>query len=196
MADLITLDEFKTDQGLTKGDQDAVYEQLITQVSAIIQAYIGKKFLNGGTVVNEIISLDYDSDVIFLDNYPVESITSLEAFGTVYPYDSTVRLPVPESLYILDKANGKLLRTSGYWPTGKGVIDVTYVMGGASDVTGVPPELKRVAIDLVKYYKQEEYKDSKSLKGATINNNTGSGNSNNPSTNFPPHIQRILDLYK
>lgn len=195
MTNLITLEEYKTDQNLTKADQDAVLEQLITQVSAIINAYIGKSFVAGGTEVNEIISLDYDSDVIFLDNYPVESIVSLESFGPLYPYDSTVRFPVPDTVYILDKEDGRLIRTSGVWNKGQGVISVTYIVGGASDVTEVPAELKRVTIDLVKYYKHEEYKDSKSLKGATINNNTGSGNSNSPSTNFPPHIQRILDLY-
>lgn len=195
MGNLITLEEYKLDQGLNKADKDEQLSILISQVSDIIKKYLNMNLVPSGTEVTEIINLDYDSDTIFLDNYPVANIVSFTALD-LYGVDSTVRLPVPTSTYILDGENGKLLRTAGYWPRGKGILTVTYTVGGPATEEEVSPALKRAAIDLVKYYEKTEYVDSKSIRGTTINNSTGTGNANSPSTNFPPHIQRILDMYR
>jgi len=194
MANLITLDEYKTAKGLQKNDQDGVIETLITNASAIIQTYIGRQLFNNGEPIDEIIGLDYDTNVVFLDQYPVREILSLEALDNSY-YDSTVHFPIAPSSYLLDSKEGKLIRTgrNAYWPQGPNAIKVTYT-AGSLDENGVPPELKQATIDLVTYYMKEEWKDSKSTRGATINNNTGTGNSNT-GTNFPPHIQRVLDLF-
>lgn len=197
MGNLITLDEFKLDKGLTKSDEDARLEQIISQVSEIIQTYISKDYSLAGSEVTEIIDLCYDSDVIFLENYPIDSIVEITTL-TPHLYDSTVFWPLEDAEYILDGPNGKLYRTKGIWPQGRGVLKVTYKLAGdaSAGADNVPATIRRAAIDLVAYYRYEEYKDSKSTKGSTINNSTGSGNKNVSDTSFPPHIQRVLDLYR
>lgn len=195
MADLITLEEFKLVKDITKTDKDDLLAQLITNASEIIQLYIGKHFYSGEQTITEIIDLDYFTDVIYLENYP---ITSIEAITSIDPYshDSSVHFPVPDVVYKADLRDGKLYRVDKRnWPTGFGAVEVTYKIGGSLS-SSISPALKQVTIDLVQYYRDEEYKDSRSMRGATINNNTGSGQSNTASTNFPPHIQRVLDLIK
>lgn len=195
MTNLITLEEYKVDQGITKADEDERLSQLISQVSTIIQDYLKKKFIvddgSGPVVVTETISLDYDSDTVFLDNYPIGEILEFTVVEQGYPYDSTVRLPVAASEYIVDYEDGKLLRTTGYWRKGRAAIQITYTLKPLASVDMIPMALKRVAIDLVKYYRKEEYKESKSLNGASINNNNGA-----VAKDFPPHIQKVLDLYR
>jgi len=197
MANLITLEEYKAAKNMTKPDMDEVLQILITNTSAIIQAYIGRNLFNSGEPIEEYINLDYDTRNIYLDQYPVNEIISIDVYDNRPLYDSTVHFPIYPSSYILSPKEGMLMRTGGgpgdcYWP--QAPIKVVYT-AGAIDDKGIPPELKQATIDLVTYYHKEEYKDSKSIRGATTNNNTGSGNSNSPSTNFPPHIQRVLDLF-
>lgn len=192
---LITLEEYKTLNKITKTEEDEVLQMLIDNVSAIIQSYIGRPLWNTGELLEEVIDIDYETDSIYLDQYPVNELVSVTQIDPSYA-DSSVHFPVALSTIVLDRKNGKLIRTGhkNTWPQGRGAVIVQYEAGPMFNT--VPLELKQAASDLVKYYKNEEYKDSKSMRGATINNNTGSGNSNSPSTNFPPHIQRVLDLYK
>lgn len=193
---LITLEEYKTLNKITKTEEDEVLQMLIDNVSAIIQSYIGRPLWDTGEVYEDVIDIDYETNSIYLEHYPVTELLEVTQIDPSY-YDSSVHFPVVLSTLVLDKKNGKLIRTGhrSIWPQGFGAVIVRY-SAGAYDASTIPLELKQAASDLVKYYKNEEYKDSKSMRGATINNNTGSGNSNSPSTNFPPHIQRVLDLYK
>jgi hypothetical protein len=115
-----------------------------------------------------------------------------------YGYDSTVHFPVPTSTFYLDSEQGKLFRTGGgYWPQGPGAVIVTYRAGYPGGNLTIPADLRQATMDLVTYYFKEEYKPSMQTRGATITNAVG-GNSRGSdlSTKFPPHIQRILDLYK
>ena len=189
MTDLITLDMYKTAKGITKTDKDEILSILITNASAIIQSYIGRKLINDGEPIEEVISLDYDTQTIFLNQFPVSNVT-IEAIDPWY-YDSTVHFPIAPSEFRVVEADGKILRLGKYpWPQGPGAIVVTYNAG--SDISdGVPAELTQATIDLVAYYFQEEYKD-KSMRGATMNNFVSASEKSN---NFPPHIQRVLDLY-
>ena len=190
MVDLITLQEYKTAKGIKKTDEDGILESLITSASAIIQNYIGRPIVDDGNPINEVITLDYDTPYIYLDRYPVSSIVSITELDPWY-YDSSVHFPVAETSYMLDPAKGRLIRTAGRtWPQGPGAVSVTY-RAGAIDATAIPTELKQVTIDLVTYYYKEEYKD-KSVRGATINNHVSVTEKTN---SFPPHIQRVLDLF-
>jgi hypothetical protein len=93
---------------------------------------------------------------------------------------------------------GRLFRlNAGYWPQGPGAVVVTYKAGLPGGNTNIPPELKQATIDLVSYYKNEEYKPSMQTRGSTLTNSVpGSSSSDKFSVQFPPHIQRILDMYK
>lgn len=187
---LITLDEYKLAKSITKGDQDQILENLITNCSAIIQKYIGRKLVDDGELIEEVFNLDYDTKSIYLEHYPVSNVT-ITAIDPYY-YDSTVHFPVSLATYVVDAKDGRILRMGkGFWPQGYGGVKVTY-NAGLPDGTDIPVELKQVTIDLVTYYLKEEYKD-KSMRGATMNNFVSATEKSN---GFPPHIQRVLDMFR
>lgn len=194
MINLISLDEYKTAKDIRKDDKDEVISQLITDVSALIQNYINYKFYDSEETHTQVFDLDYDATELYLDDFPVNDITSITEINPYY-YDSTIHFPVPETIYREDLKQGRLIRLNGTWPQGYSAVEVTYTVGSALDPATIPPDLKRATIDMVNYYMAEEWKDSKQMRGASLNNNTGSGNTNTSTTDFPPHIQRVLDLY-
>lgn len=197
MENLISLEEYKLAKEITKNDKDDQLNWYIASASSIIQTYLGREFSDTGNEITEVFSLDYDATTLFLDKYPVNSLVSVTEIDP-YGYDSTVHWPVPTSNYYLDETEGKLIRTGGgYWPQGPGAVIVTYLAGYSGGLTEVPQELKQATIDLVTYYKDEEYKPSKQTRGATITNPVFNYGANKTEiTAFPAHIQRVLDLYR
>lgn len=195
---IVTLEEYKSYNTLSANPkEDAKISFLITSVSALIQTYLGRDFSSGKSVT-EIISLDYDTDTIYLDNYPIESIQSISESDR-YTYDSSVHVPlVYASEYRANLAEGILYRQytpGGFanWPIGPGLITVSYTTGDSNN-PGIPPEipadLKLAAIELINYYRNEEFRQSKTVMGTSVVNTLAQG------TAFPQHIQVILDKYK
>jgi hypothetical protein len=198
MVDLITLDEYKSARGLNNAKDDPILQALITDVSDIIEIYLDRKITQSGPI-EEVISLDYDTPDIYLENYPIMGPVTVTGIDPSY-YDSTVHFPIQETTYIVDYAKGRLIRIGGKcprWPQGQNAITVNYTAGANNpqDVE-VPAALKRAAMDLVTYYKDEEYKPSKSMMGTSTTNAVVGTGSTGYSTKFPPHIQRVLDLFK
>lgn len=190
---LITLDEYKLAKKLNKTDDDLVLEGLIASVSSLIQKYIGQEFHSDGIKTRtQYFDLDYDAKELYLDNYPINGVVSVTGIDPYY-YDSTVHFPVAETLYRVDPDWGVLYRLGqkSWWPQGHGAVAVTYNYGTAPGDLEIPADLKQVAIDMVTYYHKEEWKESRSMRGATMSNEPVYGSS----TKFPPHIQRVLDLY-
>jgi hypothetical protein len=68
-------------------------------------------------------------------------------------------------------------------------LEVTYTAGYTNDT--FPEDLKLALMDLVTYYEETESKPTKSMLGGTLDNPL-------PylANSFPPHIRRILDLYR
>lgn len=190
MTNLITLAEYKAAKSITKTDQDAVIEGLITTCSAIVTKIIEKSFYAAATTVTEVLDIDYESDVIYLENFPINSVTSVTAIDPE-TNDSTVFFPVSASTqYSVNLAYGSISRIDGInWPQGRAAVTVVYSVGSAP--VSVPAELKQVTIDIVTYYLKEEWKESRTMMGASMRNEPIYSSS----TKFPPHIQRILDLY-
>ncbi len=193
--DLITIEEYKLYNTLSDNTKDdAKISLLITSVSSLIQAYTGLDF-EGGVEVTEVLSVDYDTNTIFLANYPVTAPVVVTESDR-YTYDSSIHVPLSyASEYILDAANGSLTRVytpGGFanWPLSPGVITVTYTTAPYTTLDGeVPADLKLAAIELVKFYMKEEYRQSKSVQGTSVVNTLAAG------TDFPQHIQVILDRY-
>ena len=77
-----------------------------------------------------------------------------------------------------------------HWARGPGAVQVTYRAGYPS----TPLDLKLAVIDLVTYYARDEYKERRTLAGATLQNPQASRQDS--SVAFPDHIKRVLDLYK
>lgn len=194
--DLVTLQEYKDYNALSANpSEDLKMSLLISSVSALIQTYLGMDF-EGGKNVTEVITLDYDTNVIYLENYPVTSITALTESDR-YTYDSTVHVPlVYASDYILNSEEGTLIRqykVGGFanWPISPGVITVSYTTGSRGGFNNdVPAELKLATILLVNYYRLDEFRQSKAIQGSSLVNTLAQGE------DFPKHIQVILDRYK
>jgi len=193
--DLITLQEYKDYHGLKKPDEDSKLTMLISSVSALIQTYIGRDY-EGGKTVTEVLTVDYDTDTLYLQNYPVDSILEISETSR-YTVDSTVHVPLSYGAdYILAQADGALIRQRvpgglASWPMSPGLVTVTYLTGSAGGFeTTVPADLKLATIELVTYYSKEEYRQSKTIQGTSQVNTLAQGE------DFPKHIQVLLDRYR
>ena len=196
--DIITLEEYKAFNALSGNTKDdAKIVLLISSVSSLIQAYLGLDF-TGGKSVTEVLSLDYDTNTIYLENYPISGPVTVSETDR-YTWDSSVHVPLAYSSdFFVDEEEGVLTRVytpGGFasWPVSPGVVTVTYTTAPKWPGTGasaVPADLKLAAIELVNYYRNDEFRQSKSVQGSSLVNTLAEG------TDFPKHIQVILDRYK
>lgn len=187
MADIITLDEYKTYKGIAKTDQDNKITFLISSVSALIKAYCGQSLVdNWDTPITQTITLPYDSNTIYLDAFPIRDVTLVEEVmgGWVAGLDSTIHYPAQFNAdYTLSVENGRLTRLGRTWSR---TVKVTYRAG----YDEAPMQLKLAAIELVSYYMNEDWKPNRVMQGATMAGPT-------PETNgIPKHIALMLDHYK
>ena len=193
MADLITLDEYKLAQGLTSLKDDDRITSLISAASQMVKTYCARDFVDFyATPTTQTFSVTFETDIIQLRECPVQAIVKVEersSYGSSY-----VALTTGGFEYYLDPMTDSLIRTTEStcvdWAMGPGSVVVEYTGGYAS----IPEDLKLAVIDLVKYYLKEEYKERRTISGASISNVTTSSQWRN--VEFPDHIKRVLDLYK
>jgi hypothetical protein len=187
MADLITLNDYKTYKGIAKPDSDEKIQLLITAVSDLIKAYVGHGITdNWDTALVERYELPYDTTLLYLNVYPIREIVSVEEVlgGYIGGLDSTIHYPVEFNTgYTFDNGSGTLTRIGGNWAR---TIEVTYKAGYAT----VPQQIKLAAIELISYYLNEEWKPARTMQGTSIAG---------PATEvggMPKHIIPLLDNYK
>lgn len=191
MADLITLREYKDMEGIQNPKDDYNLSQLITSVSQLIKTYCGNSFIDYyATNKVETFSIDWNTHLVQLTESPVNTIVSVETRDSVTSSYSTVQT----TDYYLDSNTDTVFYVTGSsyknWPKGPGSVRVTYTAG----YQNLPSDLKLAVIDLITYYYRDEYKERRSLAGATLQNPGSS--SQDSSVAFPDHIKRVLDLYK
>ena len=195
MADLITVTEYKSAEGLVGNKDDARLAILVPQVSDLAKKYCGTSFIDYySTDKVEYFNINdpYTSTVI-LSECPVVTIDEV-AERTGYS-DSYTALTTGNYEYYFDSTADSIKRTSEngrekYFPVGVGAVKVTYNAGYAT----TPKDLKLALFDLVNYYLRDEHKERRSIAGATLQNQGTSGLTS--STDFPDHIKRVLDLYR
>ena len=194
--DLITLEEYKSYNALSDNPkEDERISLLISSVSSLIQAYLKLDFV-GGRTITEVQFLDYDTNIIFLENYPVVGPVTVTESDR-YTNDSSVHVSLVSNIdYVLNASEGTLLRTytlGGFanWPLSPGIVTINYSTASrfGIDLEDLPNDLKLATIELVKYYMKEEYRQSKTVQGTSIVNTLSEGK------DFPQHIQVILDRY-
>jgi hypothetical protein len=191
MADLITLREYKDMEGITNPKDDYNLSQLISSVSQLIKTYCGNSIIDHYAVnKTEIFNMEWQTHLVQLTESPVNTIVSVEVRDSVTSSYSTVQ----PTDYYLDQNTDTVFYVTGStyknWPRGPGAVRVTYTAG----YLNTPLDLKLAVIDLVTYYFRDEYKERRTLAGATLQNPGSS--SQDSSVAFPDHIKRILDLYK
>ena len=193
MADLITLQEYKTAQAITQPKDDARLNVLIPSVSQLIKTYCGNSFVDYySSNKTETFTIDWGTHVVELTESPVNAIVSVQeaqSYGGAY---TTLTTAAQE--YALSTETDCVYRTttSGYrnWPVGIETVKVVYTAG----YSAIPGDLKLAVLDLVTYYLKDEHKLRQSIAGASLQNQGRSTQRDNVS--FPDHIKRVLDLYK
>lgn len=178
-------------EGIQNPKDDYNLSQLITSVSQLIKTYCGNTFVDFySTNKVETFTIDWNTHLVQLTESPVNAIVSVETRDSVTSSYSTVQT----TDYYLDSNTDTVFYVTGSsyknWPRGAGSVRVTYTAG----YQNLPSDLKLAVIDLITYYYRDEYKERKTLAGATLQNPGSS--SQDSSVAFPDHIKRVLDLYK
>ena len=193
MADLITLQEYKTAQGITQPKDDARLNVLIPSVSQLVKSYCGNSFVDYySSNKTETFTIDWSTHVVQLTESPVNTIVSVQeaqSYGGDYN-----TLTTGAQQYALSTKTDCIYRTttSGYkdWPIGVDTVKVVYTAGYST----IPGDLKLSVLDSVTYYLKDEHKLRQSIAGASLQNQGSSTQQNN--VGFPDHIKRVLDLYR
>ena len=194
MANLITLDEYKTSERIESTKDDSRLNTIITSVSALVKTYCGSTIIDHySTNKVETLNIDWGTHVVQLTESPVQTIVSVEERDSYK--DAYKTLNTTDHEYYLDVNTDSILRTNGAngytdWRLGPGSVRVTYKAGYAT----CPADLQLAVVDLVSYYHKDEHKARQTMQGSSTANNSTSSQANNVS--FPDHIKRVLDLYK
>ena len=200
MADLISLDTYKTIENITNVKDDDRIETLITAISKLVTTYCASDLMDKySTTITEFFDLQYSVEYIQLDEGPVVDNSTLAVYERQSQDDDYTRLyrdgTDDKYEWYLDSRTDSIYRTSDsglyrYWPKGVKCVKVEYNAGYES----TPKDLELAVVDLVTYYFKDEHKQRRVLGGATLQNQGTS--SLNDNVGFPDHIKRVLDMYK
>jgi len=149
--------------------------QLITNISARIEAYTGRWFIARPVV--DILDSD-GRDVLFLSRYPVQgapTVTDLETGMQVTDF-------------LTYGGSGYLYRKGG-WPTGRQRYRVEYQAGICQDVATVPADVKQACLEWVKarYERRDPAITREQLGDYSYSANEPDG--------MPPGVKAALSLY-
>ena len=193
MANLITLDEYKTSGKIESTKDDSRLNTIITSVSQLVKTYCNNSFVDyNSTNKVEYFNNHFSVSSIQLSESPLLTVVSVkERTGIASAYKTLT----VNSDYYIDLATDSIYRSNGSngytsYPIGPGAVEVTYTAGYSS----CPSDLKLAVIDLITYYHKDEHKERKVMGGASIQNSASTTQTNNVA--FPDHIKRVLDLYK
>lgn len=196
MTDLVSLDCYKQYRGINSPDKDGKFQNLISQTSALIENYCNRKFSDYYNSPYKTEWFDGKSNSVRLSEFPVVSIISVFTSSnggitqTVFPVaalNSTgYFVDLEEGMLHTSKSNINFIDT---YDTPFRSLEVVYQAGYGEE--NIPQDLQLATMDLVTYYEEQQSKPSQSFLG---------GSRENPqpyiANSFPPHIRRILDLYR
>ena len=197
MADLIRLADYKEYKNINSTSRDGKIQSIISSVSALIENYCARKFVDYSDVSTPKVEWhDAKTSYITLKEFPVISVISVKTSEDGGVTQTTLTEASPDKTgYFVDLDAGTIFTqvSTQKFLTSYDVayksLEITYTAGYTLDT--VPEDLQLCVLDMVHYYENDENAPSKSLLGATIDNPQ-------PyiANSFPPHIRRILDLYR
>ena len=180
--DLTTIADVKVLTGVATAD-DAVTQTLITKASVFANNYTGR--ILAQQTFTEIYDGD-GSDILFLDNYPIASVTTVHqdsdrAFGS----DTLVAA----TDYLTYADNRKLVSIGTTWFKDVQTIKVVYVAGYA--IGSIPEDLVNAVTMLVDFWGKEydKHRFGVSSTGTDTNRITYE-------KNIPGEIKEMLNPYK
>ena len=194
MTDLIDLDCYKEAKKVSSTTRDGKIQNLITQVSALIENYCNRKFVTYSTTP-KVEWHDAKINKVILKEFPVISVSGVTtSTNGVITQEAVVAADADNVGYLVDIENCELMKSDGTdfldsYNIPFRSLEVTYTAGYLQDE--IPLDLQLATIDLVHYYENEENIPGKSLMGGNIDNAQ-------PyiANSFPPAIRRVLDLYR
>ena len=195
MADLITRDEYKSLKNLSQSvKEDGRIDALIDSVSPLVKTYCGNSIVDYySSNKTETFNINWNTHIVQLTESPVNTIVTVqerEGYSSSY-----TTLTTGDNEYYLDVDTDSIIRTTGgweyaNWPRGPGAVKIVYTAGYST----TPKDLQLAVADLITYYLKDEYKERRSMQGASMTNRGTSSMRDN--VDFPDHIKRVLDLYK
>ena len=194
MGDLITLQDYKTAEGITQPKDDARLNVLIPSVSQLVKTYCGNSFVDFySSNKTETFDINWGTHVVQLTESPANAIVSVQE-RTAYNGSYTTLTTTDHEFYLNTETDSvfRTLSSGGFtdWPQGVGAVKIVYTAG----YSAIPGDLKLAVLDLITYYLKDEHKQRQSIAGASLQNQGSTSQSNN--VGFPDHIKRVLDLYK
>lgn len=197
MTDLITLSDYKEHKNITSSTRDGKFQAIITQASALVENYCARKFIDYGSSPGVTEWFDASTDIVYLKHFPLIQVigVSTSVDGGITQVALTESDPSSGG-YFADLENGvvRTQKTGTKFLTSYNTVyrslEVTYYSGYV-DRDDLPADLKLAIIDIVAYIEDNQEKPTQSLLGGSIDN-PGPYIANS----FPPHIRRILDLYR
>lgn len=191
MANLVTLTEYKEQQGISSIKEDVRLNSLITSISQLVKTYCGTSIIDYyNSAKTESINIRGATSSFAVSESPLISVSSVEEKVN----GSYTLLQESSGDFYVDTELDRLFRLRGgqetVWPQGPGAVIVEYNAGFKS----TPEDLKLAVFDLITYYHKDEHKEKKTLSGATLENSGTTSQKQN--VGFPDHIKRVLDLYK
>jgi len=190
MLNLITIDEFKNYKNINSEQYDPIINSLIGSVTSFIKGYTNRDLIDYSLTDK----VEYFDATNYSEIYPVE-FPLLEVTELAVSTDGGVTYTalVENTDYFVDEENDRIIANTGLQGFVSSTIrhksgKLTYKGG----YINTPLDLKNAAMDLVQYYKAEEHQPSKSMASANMDNPVGIS----PGSQLPPHIKRVLDLYR
>lgn len=187
---LVSLDEFKAYKNVTNSERDSSILIMIEAASDLAKTYCRRDFVDYYDTDKTEYFNGNEYEVLFLSEFPVESVTKVSTSldGTTY-----TEITAGTDYYVnfrYDSVNtlDGLPFTSGAVPAD---ISVKVEYKGGYEV--VPSDLKIAVMDLVEYYRQEEYTPRKAFGENVIENfgfREGGG------ANLPAQVKRVFEMYK
>jgi hypothetical protein len=177
---LITLDEYKTYTSISSTDKDDRLEPIIKRVSEFVKTYCARSFIDSydrsTQTFTPLVQYFNTPGQLFTREFPIQEIISVEIsqdYGKTYTATEN---------YALDNQNDAVQVLGDF--VGTNAYRVTYTAGYKS----LPEDLKLAVLDLVDYYYRGESTTRKSNGNVVVEYVT--------SSDLPPHIKRVLDLYR
>ena len=190
MANLITIDEFKTYKGINSETDDTIISLLIGNVTSFIKEYTGRYLIDYAHTDKVEYFDGTDYPLYFPNEFPLISVTEL---ATSTDGGVTYTALVENTDYFVDLEEDALVNNTALTGFVTSSIKhkscrVTYKAG----YTTAPHALQQAALDMVEYYRKEEHAISKSMQSAHVENPVIILNG----SQLPAHIKRVLDLYR
>ena len=188
---LVSLDEYKTYKGIKNAEEDDTILQIIGNVSEFVKTYCNRTFIDY-YLENKTEYKSADYNVIYPDEFPIRSITSL---GISNDGGISYTNLVEGENYFIDREDDsiktKTSDTTKFSSSSYNVNNVKIIYKGGYEDT--PEDVKIACFDLIEFYREAEYIPKRVMSGATQDNQAFRLMY---TTNLPAHIKRVLDMHR